>query len=103
MIKSSLEFHQKDIDSFYKLVGYNVKRLRNLHEVSQLEVSFAMGHKSVSLLSMAELCLDKKRFNLEHLYKLAQIFDCDICEFFKPIEATQSTDIDTAPASNQQN
>ena len=63
----------------------------------------AVWHKSVSLLSMAELCLDKKRFNLEHLYKLAQIFDCDICEFFKPIEATQSTDIDTAPASNQQN
>lgn len=92
MIKSSLEFHQKDVDAFYKLVGHNVKRLRNLHNASQLEVSFAMGHKSVSLLSMAELYLDKKHFNLEHLYKLAQIFDCNISEFFKPMEEDTAQD-----------
>lgn len=38
----------------------------------------ALGHKSVGLISQGELYLKKQHFNLEHLYKIAYILECDI-------------------------
>ncbi len=80
-----LEFSEEQIANFYKLVGSNVKRIRIARGMSQLDLALALGLKSVGLISVAELYHNKRHFNLEHLYKIAAVLECDICEFFRPI------------------
>ncbi len=80
-----IEFDCEQVADFYKLVGKNVKRIRTERGISQLDLAFAIGLKSVGLVSVAELYHNKRHFNLEHLYKIAAVLECDICEFFRPI------------------
>ena len=56
----------------------NVKKYRNLKGYTQLQLSQALGHKSVGLVSQAELYIKKQHFNLEHLYKIAYILECKV-------------------------
>ncbi len=78
-----MQFSDKEISDLYKNIGKKVKELRELKNVTQLELSLDMGYKSVSLVSAAELCNDGKHFNIEHLYKISKILDEDIVYFFK--------------------
>ena len=71
------------MEEIYKKIGQNVKRIRTSKNISQLALSLAIGHKEVGTISMAELCINKKHFNIEHLVKIADVLEVDICEFFK--------------------
>jgi len=75
---------QKMIE-IYKTIGQNVKRMRKSKNISQLALSLAIGHKAVGTISMAELGINNKHFNIEHLSKIADVLDVDICEFLKDI------------------
>jgi len=48
-----------------------------------LALSQAIGHKSVSVISYAEIYHKNYHFNLEHLGKIAFVLDVDISKFFK--------------------
>lgn len=76
------EVSQSDIDSFYRTIGTNVMRIRKEKGMTQLDLALAMGLKSVGLISVAELYHNKKHFNLEHLYKIATLFEIPITDFF---------------------
>ena len=78
-----MQFSNKEISDLYKDIGKKVKELRELKNVTQLELSLEMGYKSVSLVSAAELCNDGKHFNIEHLYRISKVLDEDIGYFFK--------------------
>jgi len=67
----------------YKGIGVKVKEARTQKGVSQLALAMAIGHKAVGTVSMAEICLNNKHFNIEHLYKIAEVLEVDVCEFFK--------------------
>ena len=77
------DFSDKIILKLHKKIGVNVKKFRMEKGFSQLELAYAMGNKSVSLISSAELASDNKIFNIEHLYKLSTILNVEICEFLK--------------------
>lgn len=74
------------MDKIYKQIGLNVKRLREEKGLSQLALSISIGHKAVGTVSMAELCINKKHFNIEHLVKIASVLNVEVSEFFKGIE-----------------
>jgi len=76
------------IDKFYMQIGTNVKKYRIKKGYTQLQLALALNHKSVGLVSQAELYLKKQHFNLEHLYKIAYILECDIHHLIPPIEST---------------
>lgn len=78
-----VEFDKEEIEKLHKRIGDNVKNLRNQRGLTQLDLSHLIGNKSVSLISCAEVGLYGKRFNIEHLYKIAKVLDVEICEFFK--------------------
>jgi len=82
-LRNADELPVEDIENFYKQVGINVKKQRELKGYTQLQLSQALGHKSVGLVSQAELYLKKQHFNLEHLYKIAYILECDLSNFLK--------------------
>jgi transcriptional regulator with XRE-family HTH domain len=83
------DFEEENSDftqKIYEQIGANVKRLREERNITQLELSHAIGHKSVSVVSCAEICHKNYHFNIEHLSKIAYVLEVDICEFFKEIE-----------------
>ena len=80
-----LSISDDKLQEIYKNIGKNVKQIRQSKNVSQLNLSLAIGHKAVGTISMAELCLNKKHFNIEHLVKIADVLEVNICEFFKDI------------------
>ena len=71
-------------DELYKIIGQNVAKFRKQKGLSQLDLSLAMGYKSVSVVSGAEIYYNGKHFNLEHLLKISQILNIEISEFLKP-------------------
>jgi len=85
-LRNADELPNEAVDNFYKQIGINVKKQRELKGYTQLQLSQALGHKSVGLVSQAELYLKKQHFNLEHLYKLAYILECDVADFIKSEE-----------------
>ena len=76
----------EDMQKIYKQIGINVKNVRKSKNISQLSLSLAIGHKAVGTISMAELCLNNKHFNIEHLIKISNVLEIDICDFFQNIK-----------------
>ena len=74
------------MEQIYKTLGENVKRIRTQKGVSQLSLAMAIGHKAVCTISMAELGINKKHFNIEHLVKIANVLEVEVSEFFKSIK-----------------
>jgi transcriptional regulator with XRE-family HTH domain len=70
------------MQDIYRQIGKNVKLIRKEKGISQLELSLAIGHKAVGTVSMAEICLNNKHFNIEHLIKIADVLEVNICELF---------------------
>ena len=70
----------------YKQIGINVRNARKSKNISQLALSLAIGHKAVGTVSMAELCIQNKHFNIEHLIKIADVLEIDVCEFFQGLK-----------------
>ncbi|MFA6145183.1 MAG: hypothetical protein WCW84_07115 [Sulfurimonas sp.] len=42
-----------------------------------------MGFNSVSSIAKAEIGVENKHFNLEHLYKIAKVLEIDLCDFIQ--------------------
>ena len=81
-IENETEFDKDQICEFYHGVADNVARIRKERGMSQLDLSLAIGYKSVSLVAGAEAHYKNIHFNLEHLYKIAKILQVDIKDFF---------------------
>lgn len=80
-LKTVEDMNENQIDDFYKLIGTNVKKKRMARGLTQLELSQALGHKSVGLVSQSELYLKKQHFNIKHLYQIAFILECSVKDF----------------------
>jgi len=77
------------MSTIYKQIGQNVKSIRKSKNISQLNLALAIGHKAVGTISMAEVGINNKHFNIEHLVKIADVLEVDICEFFKHEEMAE--------------
>lgn len=70
------------VDDYHIAIGKNVKKIRESKKITQLELSYALGFKSVGLVSQAELYLNKQHFNIKHLLYISYILECDVTDFF---------------------
>ena len=61
-------------------IGLAVKKERIKKGLSQLQLSQAIGHKSVTIISRAEICYKGQHFNIEHLMKIAYVLEINIEE-----------------------
>ena len=77
-MNESIVFSDEEILSMYRVVGKNVKTYREKKGMTQLQLSYALGFKSVSLVSAAELASNHKHFNLEQLFKISKILEVDM-------------------------
>lgn len=72
-----------EMEHIYKRIGKNVAKYRKEKGLTQLELSLAINHKSVGTISMAEIYHNKKHFNIEHLIKISDVLDIDICQLLQ--------------------
>lgn len=77
---------KEEIEILYRLIGKNVKRIRENKGKSQLDLALSIGHSSAGFVGKAEICIHNKHFNIEHLYKISKVLEIDICEFLKQTE-----------------
>lgn len=75
-------FTNSEIEKLHKSIGQNVKKYRVAKGLTQLDLSYEMGYKSVSLVSACEPYTNGKHFNVEHLYKISKILDIPIYYLF---------------------
>ena len=85
-MKTTCNTEREEVERLYRLIGQNVARMRKERGMTQLDLTLAMGYKSVGLVSQAELCLNQKHFNIEHLYKISKVLEVEMGEFFKGME-----------------
>jgi len=79
----NIEISEEEIELFHRFIGQRVKQLRQKQGLSQLQLALAMGFNSVSSIAKAEIGIECKHFNLEHLYKIAKILEIDLCDFIQ--------------------
>lgn len=73
---------QEELDAFFYNISTNVKRIRKEKGMSQLDVALSLGQKASGFYANAENYAHGKHFNLEHLHKLAKLFEVNIKSFF---------------------
>lgn len=76
------DLEENFVENLHLLIGKNVKRIRKEKKISQLKLALALGYKSVSPISCAEIYYKKIHFNIENLAKIAFVLEVDIEEFF---------------------
>ncbi len=76
---------EKEVINLQTIIGQNVRKRRKEKDLSQLKLSEEIGQKSTTIISQAELGKGK-HFNIEHLYKISKVLECDICDFFNEIK-----------------
>lgn len=81
-----IDFDDGKLEYFYRKISQNIIRIRKDKKVSQLKLANAIGHQNATFLGKAELLVENKHFNLEHIYKISQVLEVPIEEFFKPLE-----------------
>lgn len=72
-----------EVKEFIHKVATNIKRIRQEKGITQLALALMIGQKSATFYANAENSAKNRRFNLEHLYKIAKALDVDVVEFFK--------------------
>lgn len=79
-MKDILDLPEDFIDNLHVEIGNNVKKARMAKGLSQLKLAQLIGHKSVSIIPLAEIYHNKQHFNMEHLAKIAYVLEIDMCE-----------------------
>lgn len=74
------------LEKAHKIIGQNVKNAREKAGLTQLQLALEIGHKSVGLVSCAEIYHKKQHFNIEHLLKIAIVLNVSVEVFFKGID-----------------
>ena len=77
------DFTEEELQNFYKIIGKNVKKVRQEKNITQMQLANAIGHNSVGHIAKAELNKYGKHFSIENLYKISKILDVPIASFFE--------------------
>jgi len=48
-------------------------------------MALAIGHSSAAFYAKAELGIQHKKFNIEHLCKIANVLEVNICDLFNEL------------------
>ena len=85
-MKQYAELSDDDIFNTYKIISYNIKKIRQNKKISQSDIALAMGFTTPTFYTNAENYNQGKHFNLEHIIRIANYLEVNISEFFKDIK-----------------
>ncbi len=73
----------EEIEELHKKISNNVKKYRLEKNISQMELSLLIGFKNSAFIGACENNTNNKHFNIEHLYKIAKVFEIDMCDLLR--------------------
>ena len=73
-------------EKIHRKIGENVKKLREKHGFTQMELAQELGFKSVSIISQGEIYKNKQHFNIIHLAKIACVLREPMWKFFEGVD-----------------
>ncbi len=76
------ERNQLSIEELHFKIGENVKKYRELKQMSQIELSQAIGHSATTIISLGEIG-KRKHFNIQQLHQISIALDIDLCKLFE--------------------
>ena len=77
-------FCEDEIINFHNNIALNVKKYRKQKNMTQLDLALNLNFENSSFISHVEnKKYPKYNYSNTHLYKISEILDIDICEFFK--------------------
>ena len=79
-------FYKNVEDKIHIQIGKNVKKLREKHHLTQMELAQELGFKSVSIISQGEIYKNKQHFNIVHLAKIACVLGEPLEAFFEGVD-----------------
>lgn len=77
------DIFERETQELLDNISSNVAKVRKEKGYSQLQLATEMGYSSASYLGRIEIRKDGQHFNIKQLYKISQILQIDICQFFK--------------------
>ena len=78
-------FDKEVEDKIHIQIGKNVKKLREKHGLTQMELAQELGFKSVSIISQGEIYKNKQHFNIIHIAKVACVLKEPVEVFFEVV------------------
>lgn len=88
-MKDISELPPEYVDDFYRELGKKVKNIRMQKGITQLKLAQSIGHKSLSIISLAEIYHNKQHFNLEHLIKIAYVLEVELCDILSGLSSQE--------------
>jgi len=79
----TIETLNKKTEKMHDLISANVAKYRKKKGFSQLQLALEIGLTGNAFIARAERRTNNSHFNIEHLVKISNVLDVDICEFFK--------------------
>lgn len=73
---------KEEVEIFYKNLSSNIKKLKLEKGFSQEKIALDIGIKSIAFYSNCENNRYNKRFNLEHIYKIAKALEVRLDKLF---------------------
>lgn len=73
---------KEEVEIFYKNLSKNIKKYRVEKGFSQEKLALDIGIKSIAFYSNCENNRYNKRFNLEHIYKIAKALEVKLDKLF---------------------
>jgi len=81
-ILEHIEFTEEEIARFHRTISDNIRTIRKEKKISLLDLTLAIGHRSMSTIGKIEARLENKHYNIEQLYKIARVLRVEVCRFF---------------------
>ena len=78
----TIEELDNNVIIMHKQISTNVKYIRETRGISQLQLALDIGLTGNAFIARAEKRTNNCHFNIEHLVKIADVLDVDVCEFF---------------------
>lgn len=69
--------------NLHNTVSKNVAKYRKQAGMSQLQLALEIGLSGNAFIARAENRTNNAHFNVEHIYKIAEVLNVNVCEFFE--------------------
>ncbi len=79
-----MKFNKKDNKYIYVVVGKNIKRIRKLKGLTQVQLADLIGYSEGTIANIENDSY--QTFSLEFVYVISKKLNVPICEFFKDVD-----------------
>lgn len=79
----SVEYSDDEIKLYYQKIGHKVQTLRQAKDFHNLNFLISLASNPLHWLLGQKQDMEKSKFSIEHLYKIAKVLHAEVKKFFE--------------------